>query len=193
MQAEKTEGLRMLLRKIAAVPDEEWTFLEPHLCEKTYAKGIDLIRIGDPARHFWYILEGILRFFYITEDGKEFNKAFSRPGEIAGPLVSWSTQKPCGFAIQAVTDAEVLAIPTDLLSTLFERHPCWERVGRLLAQEAAVRKELREQEFLLEDAHSRYQAFRERYPGLEDTIPQKHIASYIGITEVALSRILNRG
>ena len=66
----------------------------------------------------------------------------------------------------------------------------WDRIGRVLAEQMAVRKEARERELLLDSAFERYQRFAERYPELVDWIPQRHIASYIGVTEQALSRLL---
>lgn len=55
-----------------------------------------------------------------------------------------------------------------------------------------IKKETREAEFLLDDAETRYQRFQSSYPGLEERLTQYHVASYLGITPVALSRIRNR-
>ena len=67
----------------------------------------------------------------------------------------------------------------------------WERLGRLLTEQLYIKKEQREAEFLLDDAPTRYRNFQKQYPGLEDRLPQYHVASYLGITPVALSRIRN--
>jgi phage antirepressor YoqD-like protein len=60
----------------------------------------------------------------------------------------------------------------------------------VLAEQTALRKEARERELLLDEPYVRFQRFAERYPEIADWIPQRQIASYIGVTEQALSRLL---
>jgi len=75
------------------------------------------------------------------------------------------------------------------LQELYDRHPVWERIGRIKAERLAIQKEFREKEFLLDTAETRYRRFLKEFPDLTDRIPQYYIASYLGITDVALSRI----
>lgn len=186
-----TATLRETLLQIAPLPEQEITFLLGHSHLKTYAGGKSLISAGDVAEQCWFLGAGFLRFYYITENGREFNKAFSRPGEIILPLTSFVSGQVNGFHIDAITDVETLAFPVRIIPALFERHPLWERVGRVLAEQMAMRKELRERELLLDSALARYERFAERYPELAEWLPQRQIASYIGITEQALSRLLH--
>src|SRR5512138_350894 len=182
--------LQAALSRIAPLPPGELEYVRRHAELRTYAAGCPLIDIGERPSRFWFVLSGFLKFFYITEGGREYIKAFTRPGEIAVPLSALLTKGPNGFAIVAVSDARTLELPTSLIPTLYERHPMWDRIGRVLAEQMAVRKEARERELLLDSAFERYQRFAERYPELVDWIPQRHIASYIGVTEQALSRLL---
>ena len=182
--------LRQTLHRIAQVPDEEFEFLRRHAEARSYSAGSALIEIGEPPSRCWFLAAGFLRFFYVTESGREFNKAFSRPGEIVLPLSAALAGTPNSFVIAAVTDARTLAFPISLIPTLYERHRAWERIGRVLAEQMAVRKEARERELLLDSAFVRFERFAERYPELVDWIPQRQIASYIGVTEQALSRLL---
>ena len=80
-------------------------------------------------------------------------------------------------------------LPNQLLYKLYERHACWERLGRKNAENLALVKESREKELLLDSLEIRYRRFLKEFPGLADRIPQYHIASYLGVTDVALSRI----
>jgi len=73
---------------------------------------------------------------------------------------------------------------------LYDRHPIWDRIGRVLAEQMAIRKEARERELLLDPALVRFRRFAERYPELMEWLPQRQIAYYIGVTEQALSRLL---
>jgi CRP-like cAMP-binding protein len=71
----------------------------------------------------------------------------------------------------------------------FSVEPEWAHFARKAAEYQTLINEEREAEFLIDSAPTRYQHFRQQHPGLEDRIPQYQIASYLGITNVALSRI----
>ena len=184
-------ALRETLLNVAPLPAREIDFLLGHSRSVSFAPGEALITAGDVASNCWFLGSGFLRFYYLTDSGKEFNKAFSRPGEIVLPLTSFVSNQANGFYVEAISEVEALAFPTRIIPELFDRHPMWERVGRVLAEQMAMRKELRERELLLDTALQRYQRFAERYPELAEWLPQRQIASYIGITEQALSRLLH--
>jgi CRP-like cAMP-binding protein len=182
--------LRQTLHRIARLPDDEFEYLRRQGESRAYPAGQALIEVGGPPNRCWFLISGFLRFFYITESGREFNKAFSRPGEIVMPLTAALSGAPISFVIAAVTDARTLTFPAALIPSLYDRHPAWERIGRVLAEQMAIRKEARERELLLDPAYVRFRRFAERYPELVDWIPQRQVASYIGVTEQALSRLL---
>jgi CRP-like cAMP-binding protein len=182
--------LRLTLQKIAPLPEAELEYLRGRAEARTYSAGQALIDLGEAPTRCWFLASGFLRFFYITENGREYNKAFSRPGEIVMPLSAVLTGTPSTFVIAAVTEAHTLAFPTSLIPELYDRNPAWERIGRVLAEQMALRKEARERELLLDPPYIRFQRFADRYPELAEWIPQRQIASYIGVTEQALSRLL---
>lgn len=182
--------LSAALNRIAPLPEGELDYLRRFTDLRTYSAGSTLIDIGERPSRFWFVLSGFLKFFYVTESGREYIKAFTRPGEIAVPLSALLSSSPNSFAIVAVTDARTLCLPTSLIPQLYDRHPVWDRIGRVLAEQMAMRKEARERELLLDSAFVRFQRFAERYPELVEWIPQRQIASYIGVTEQALSRLL---
>ncbi len=55
-----------------------------------------------------------------------------------------------------------------------------------------IKKERHDIRMVTNDATTNYLVFRKEYPGLENQIPQYHIASYLGITPIQLSRIRAR-
>lgn len=179
-----------------SIPESEWGYLVPHLVECQFEKNDYLVSAGDVADNFYFIMEGLVRFFYSTEEGKEFNKHFAMENGFAGSFHSLVLEAPCGFFIQALETTNTLVLPNQLLRELYERHPCWERLGRKNAENLVLHKEAREKEFLLDSLETRYRRFLREYPGLVDRIPQYHIASFLGVTNVALSRIrrkINQG
>ncbi len=147
---------------------------------------------GDEATELCFVNGGLLRMYYTTPEGKELNKSFVLENQFAAAYSAWLSNTPARFTIQAMEDTTLLVASLDQVTEMFGRATCWERLGRLLVEQLYQRKEQREAEFLLDDAETRYRTFQQRYPGLEQRITQYHVASYLGITPVALSRIRNR-
>jgi CRP-like cAMP-binding protein len=172
-----------------SIPEAEWEYVAPRLMERGFERNEYLVSAGEIADNFYFIIAGLVRFFYITEDGKEFNKNFAMENGFAGSFHSLVLGAPCGYFIQALERTNTIVLPNQLLRELYERHPCWERLGRRNAENLALVKEAREKELLLDSLETRYRRFMMEFPGLADRIPQYHIASYLGVTDVALSRI----
>ncbi|QTH42550.1 Crp/Fnr family transcriptional regulator [Cohnella sp. LGH] len=125
----------------------------------------------------------------ISFRGDEYNKSFCSAHDFIASYGSLLAGVPSRISIQALADSLLLTIRYSDFRSLYDRQLCWERLGRLLIERLYVKKELREREFLALSAEARYLKFLERYGHLETAIPQYHIASYLGITPVALSRI----
>ena len=186
------EAFKNVLDRLVSIPDEEWACFTPHLSERTFEKHRYLVRAGDVANNFYFITSGLVRFFYSTVDGKEFNKHFAMENGFAGSFHSLILRQPCGFSIQALERTQTIVLPNHVLNEFYGRHACWERIGRMNAEQLVLIKEAREKELLLDSLEVRYRRFLEEFPGLADRIPQYHIASYLGVTDVALSRLRKR-
>lgn len=186
------QKLKNFIDKLAVVPEKEWDYFSERLTERIFNKQQLLFQAGEPVTDFFFITKGIVRFFYLTEAGKEFNKAFAIENEFVGAFSTLIFNAPCRYSVQALKKTAVLVIPVSLIKDSYDRHPAWERVGRRHAESVAVKKEIREGEFLLDSAERRYRRLLSDYPTLIDRVQQYHLASYLGITDVALSRIRNR-
>jgi len=190
MKSQKSiEKFKSFIDQRLSVPETEWKYVVGYLSERTFEKKDYLVRSGDVVDNFYFINTGLVRFFYCTEDGREFNKHFAMENGFAGSFHSLMLHEPCGFFIQALERTETIALPNHLLNELYDRHPCWERFGRKMAEHLVIIKEAREKELLLDSLEVRYRRFLKEFPGLVDRVPQYHIASYLGVTDVALSRI----
>lgn len=174
------------------IPGIEWRRFEAMLRRTGLRKGDFFIRPGEPVRTFALVLSGLLRFFYIDRAGKEATKAFRGPYELAAAYPEMLLGIPARSHIQALEDCELLVGRYEDLQGLYRRHPCWLEVGRLCAEQYFIAKERREFEFLQQSASERYLTFLRERPDLAGRLPQYQIASYLGITPVALSRIVGR-
>lgn len=191
-QRNQTIALRLLVEKMVT-PDEAAleAFCQSFKPRKLMV-GECFIEAGENSCHFAFINSGLLRFFYRQAGGREFNKSFAAENHFIGAYSAYLSNSPARFTIEALEPTILLSARLDRIVELSENYPCWESFRRLLTEQLYVRKEEREAEFLLDDAAQRYQTFQRRYPALEERIAQYHIASYIGITPVALSRIRKR-
>lgn len=185
-------AIKQAFDKLVSPPQKESEEILRLFKSRTLKKGEYFLRAGELSNELAFVNAGLLRFFYQAEDGKEFNKSFIAENEFAAAYSAYLIKQPARFSIQALESSYLLVCSLDSVTTLFDQHRCWERLGRILVEQLYIKKELREAEFLLDDAEARYHNFQKKYPGLEDRLAQYHIASYLGITPVALSRIRQR-
>lgn len=144
---------------------------------------------GAHANQIGFLKIGIVRAFFLNQEGKEYNKQFFVGPSIIGPYSALLTKSPNRIAQQALTDCELLIADFSALEKLYDEFHDIERLGRKLAEFYFLEKEQKELEMALLDADKRYLIMRERFPTIESKIQQYHIASYLGISPTQLSRI----
>ncbi|MFD0590324.1 Crp/Fnr family transcriptional regulator [Paenibacillus sp. GCM10027627] len=184
--------LYSIIPAAVCVPLEEWTGLGRLASRRSIAKGQLWVRSGDPVDSIGLCSKGLFRLYYTTPDGSEFNKSFCSQHDFVAPYSALLQGTAACLSIQALMDSEILAIRYADFVSLYDRHPGWNRFGRLIAEQLFLKKELRERELLFLSAEERYRLFQEQFGKAASNIPQYHIASYLGITPVALSRIRRR-
>jgi CRP-like cAMP-binding protein len=157
-----------------------------------YGEGEHIFRQGDKDRSVYVLQKGLLKAYYVSDEGKENIKSFIQPGELIGSLASAYFKEDCSFSVVCLEPSAAIEIEFDKLYTATK-----EDLGMASAMvehllNFSMRKERREREFLTESAEERYRMLLERSPELFDKVAQKDIARYLGITPVALSRIRHR-
>jgi len=181
--------LKRALNQISPISDHAWNSIEPHWSFKRLAKGEYLHKVGEPATEMAFVLDGALREYFLTLEGLEFNKAFVFSGEFTGSLFDLMSDDVSTASVQAVKPCLMLTAPFEIMYRLYDQYDCFQRLGRIITERLFLKKARREYEFLTMDAQARYLALIEQYPKLENELPQYQLASYLGITPVALSRI----
>lgn len=137
-----------------------------------------------------FIVEGVMRAFYRTSNGNEYNKTFFVENAFAVSLAAVIRKEQTYLNFQALTDCNTLLASFSKFQELFLPYPEIETFYRkVLENEWVVKKEQREIRLVLNSAEERYHYFQKEYPGLENRIPQYHIASHLGVTPIQLSRI----
>ena len=154
--------------------------------------GEHVLRGGDVASHSGIVLSGLLREYFVMPDGTERTKAFVQAGEATGSLADLLSGQPSRAFIVAHEPTRMLQVPFDALRERGHRSLTWLTWYVQFLEQMFVRKAEREYELLGLDAQQRYASFAQRYPGLEARVAARHVASYLGITPVHLSRIRRR-
>ncbi len=143
-----------------------------------------------------YLHSGLIRSFIITDTGKEFTRQFyfnTNESRIGNLLVtdfrSVLTKEPSTRAFEVLEDSELHIFKQSTVTSFYAQNHAWERVGRLLAQMAYVQMDEYYCRLLTHTPKEHYLKLKNKMPKLCEEVSQYHLASFLGITPVTLSRI----
>ena len=168
---------------------EAWDELAVLFKHRTLEKGELFAEQDKSSNKIAFILTGAARTFLINQEGKEFTKYFNVAGQLMAPYSSIIRKEPSYVSIAALTKCEILEAHYPEICTLGEKYKDVQKILRRVPEMLFVLNEIREIQLVMLSAKERYDIFREDYPGLENEINQYHIASFLGITPIQLSRI----
>lgn len=176
-------------RDILNVSDEKVAEELEEISENKYiSRGETIVKEGDPQKNFVFLEHGIFRGFFFDVNGHEVTECFGY--KIGTPAMSLAmAAKPSPITIEAVTDCRLIEISGEALIPLMDHNPMLLKIYNEILQIAMqVHSELK---FIVSQrsALERYKWFLETYPGLEEYVGKRHIASYLGMNPVTLSRI----
>lgn len=163
--------------------------LAKHGKPATYQPTEHFVQAGLTPEKIGILTQGLFRYYYLTKEGKEFTKVFMPENNILSSYSAMTSQSPSYYGIQALEPSQVITINYYHWNDLRKENAKWDKLLIFLLEKGYGVKEKREREFLLLDAESRYKVFLQEYPQLENRVRQHMIASYLGITPIALSRI----
>ncbi|MFT5071765.1 MAG: CRP-like cAMP-binding protein [Chitinophagales bacterium] len=155
---------------------------------KVYKKGEVLQTEGKSNAQAFYVKSGLLRTYTIDEKGKEHVFMFAPEGWIIADLESFEFNQPAKLFIDCMENSEVVIFERTLLGNLNLNKQQLSKNIQLLSRRVAV---LQRRVIMLMSATAkqRYEFFIETYPELTNRVSQRMIASFVGITPEALSKI----
>lgn len=163
--------------------------LESHGKRKFYDPKQVFLREGAIPNKIGIVKKGLFRYYYLTQEGKEFTKVFMKEGDIISSYSSMIAGEKSYYTIEALEKSEIIEISQYQWNKLRNLNSKWDKFLIAFLEKGYRIKEKREREFLLMDSEKRYKSFLEEYPQLENRLKQYMLASYLGITPIALSRI----
>lgn len=169
--------------------DIDWQQLTLPLEMHLVRKGDYLFQQGDTANRLYFLHTGLVRYVSVSDQGKEFTQTFVKGSRIMGSTKAMVTGAKALFGIQALKDCMILSYPWRAFYEQMRQDKTFLEWYVHFLESIFILKEERVSSFVKHSAERRYLDFCVDYPELKDNIPQQQIASYIGITPVALSRI----
>ncbi len=183
--------LLLFLESIHPMTDGLKQHLGRVLKEKLVPKKGYLLKAGHVCRNIYFIYKGLIRCFYIRDD-HEVSSWFMKEGDVIASVESFFAQKESYESIQAIEDSVLYYISYDELQFIYHQYPEFNFVARVLVQKYYMLSEQRLYSLRMQRSQERYDYLLEHFPELILRVPAKHLASYLGITEVTLSKIKGR-
>ncbi len=183
--------IRNISKYITLTSDEEKLFLSKVETKQFKAKTI-LSSPGEIITRFYFVNSGVLRSFMINDNIIEYVLHFACEEWWIGDMHSFISGKPGNLFIEVLEDAEVVIITKENQDFLYAEIPKLERFFRILTENSLVAHQERLMDNLSLSAEERFEKFCKKYPTLIQRIPQKHIASFIGVTPEFLSKMKSR-
>ncbi|WP_295980911.1 Crp/Fnr family transcriptional regulator [uncultured Variovorax sp.] len=148
-----------------------------------------LLAAGSDWQHAFWVERGVLRLFYIDSEGGESNKNFHAEDAFIWPVTEAMRREPVAFFVAALVPATVWRLSHAALRAAVDGLPSWTALQLQALSVLLDDKMRREQVFLQCSARQRYEDLLRERPDWAKRIPLRHLASYLGMTDVSLSRL----
>lgn len=176
------------INKYSQLSKEAETDFLSKLISKSYKKGDIINKEGQICKQLSFIEQGLIKHFYYHND-RFFTLRFFSENNIFTVLDSFINQTPADFITVALEDTNLTYLSYDDVQELARKHHCFETFLRKIFENAALANLNRIKEMFNNDATELYVSFAKNNQHLLQRISLGDIASYIGISQVTLSRI----
>ena len=180
---------RSHLEKFIPINDKDYDKIIAFFEVRTFAKKEDLLVEGQVCRHNYYVLNGLLRKFFINEKGTEQTTDFALESWWMTDNFSFEHKTPSDFSIQTVEKSEVLVISAESQDKLLAEFPVMEKYFRIVYQRAFAANQRRVKYIFSFSKEDFYLNLLKKYPDFVQRVPQYLIASFLGFTPEYLSEL----
>lgn len=181
------------INKFVTLSDEDFEDILSYFLFKNISKKENLLEAGQVCKSHFFVLNGILRKFFINDKGTEQTTEFAIENWWMTETFSFINQSATEFYIQAVENAELLYIDKTAYEKLLETHLVMEKYFRCVYQKAYAAAQMRIKFLYGFSREELYYHFLERQPEFLQRVPQYLIASYLNFTPEYLSEIRKKG
>jgi|SRR5690554_1009770 len=173
--------------QIHKIKEDARMALEEIIIEEKFGKNEIIQHPGNRCRTLYFVTKGIARIYYL-KDGNDVTEHFAFGGNIIIRAESLFTEQPTQKGIETLTELTAVSISAEKLFDLFDQYHDIERLFNKIFIREYVATIKRVESLQFKSAKERYTELLQETE-LVNQIPLKYIASYLGITQVSLSRI----
>lgn len=152
-------------------------------------KGTCFIEKGKHNYSEYFLLEGVCRSYVLNPEGEEITIAFYNPGSVLSPWVTRTVEGISNLNFQALTDLKVGLMDASKFLNLMVDNLEAREFGNMVLKIELTHKVDKEIGHASLTARERLLKFREDFALLENLVPHTTIATYLGITNISLSRL----
>ena len=183
--------LKNIAKHVTLTPEEEERVLFLTEPQAFKAKTV-LLKAEEVCTQSYFVTKGILRSYTIDENGVEHVVSFACPEWWIADMYSYLSQSKGQLFIEVNEDAEVIILTKEHQEQLYTEVPKMERFFRILIENSLIANQKRLINNLTFTAEARYDIFTKKFHSILPYLPQKQIASYIGVTPEFFSKMKSR-
>lgn len=192
MNTAKFQKINQYVCQCVRFSEQELAIFNQLLQHKQVRKKTFLLQENEVCNFEAYVLQGCIRTYYIDDKGQEVILTFAIEDWWVSDIASFHEQQPSQMYIEALEDCELLTLNPQSKEQLLMEAPRFERVFRLMVQRHLSSYQKRLYSNIAQAAQQRYLSFLQKYPDLPLRVPQRMIASYLGISPEFLSKIRSK-
>lgn len=173
---------------VHSLSDKSKKLLGELVTERSYPKGHHLLNLWQVPQHFYFLVKGAGRVYYMRE-GQDISDYLALDMSFVGAVPALFTGEPSHKAVELLEDSVVQSFIYRDFEKLCDENLELGTLGRKMAVLAVLQGQKRIEDLRFLSAAERYRELLQKYPGITNRISLKHLASYLGTTQVSLSRI----
>ena len=183
------ERTRPLVNKVSPVSEGSLDLMSDLIVVEVYEKGDVFIYRGKKNNKEYFVYEGVCRSFLLSPEGEEVTISYFLEGGVLSPNKTRTANQISHLNFQALTKVTVASLNADKFEQLMINHIDIREFGNMVLQYELLAKVEKEIALASLSAKERLILFREKYHFLENLISHADIASYLGITNISISRL----
>nr|WP_321412285.1 Crp/Fnr family transcriptional regulator [uncultured Carboxylicivirga sp.] len=181
--------VKNIINKISPISDKSFQEIECLLKFETFEKGETFIQRNKRNEKEYFILSGVCKSYLINPDGDEITISLFTENSILSPYQIRTTKNISNLYFKALTNLELASISAKEFENLMIENIEIRNFANTVLQNELISKVEKEIGLASFTAKERLIEFRQKHKGLENLIPHTDIASYLGITNISLSRL----
>lgn len=183
------ERTKPLINKVLSISEASLDLVANLIEVETYEKGDLFIDKGKKNNKEYFVYEGVCRSFLLSPEGEEITISYFIDGSVLSPNKTRTRDSISRLNFQALTNLTVASMNADAFEQYMINHLDIREFGNMVLQQELDAKVEKEIGLASLNAKERLIQFREKYHFLENLISHVDIASYLGITNISLSRL----